>query len=317
MIPAARCPSEFRRAERDRTRRPEMAHPFRPHLHHDPTQYRVWPCPGGRRPTAGWPPQAPARYALGTSRGEEAPVMAEPGDRRAAPAGGHGRLRASHADRDQAIEVLKDAFAQGRLDTDELDARVGQAFASRTYAELAAVTADIPAAPAAIQPVAAAPVAAGQASTPARTLAKAGLRAALSVLVAAVVVGSAVLTQNLILMFLGVCAVPAAAIAVSGFLGYGVIDAWQERRSRAQLRSGPGQPGGGLGNEPSSPVRHGRPAPGTRPDPALPGRTRPDRTRTDRTRTDLRVRRPQPGRPHPHRRDARTPRGLRPVPDAV
>jgi Domain of unknown function (DUF1707) len=58
-----------------------------------------------------------------------------------------GRLRTSYVDREQAIEVLKDAFAQGRLDKDELDARVGQAFASRTYAELAALTADIPAGP--------------------------------------------------------------------------------------------------------------------------------------------------------------------------
>jgi len=75
--------------------------------------------------------------------------MAEPGDHRAAAAGGRGRLRASHADREQAIDLLKDAFAQGRLTGDELDSRVGQAFASRTYAELAALTADLPADPAA------------------------------------------------------------------------------------------------------------------------------------------------------------------------
>jgi hypothetical protein len=31
--------------------------------------------------------------------------------------------------------VLKAAFVQGRLTKDELDARVGQAFASRTYAQ--------------------------------------------------------------------------------------------------------------------------------------------------------------------------------------
>jgi len=55
-----------------------------------------------------------------------------------------GRLRASHADRERAVEVLKAAFVQGRLTKDELDARLGQAFASRTYSELAAVTADIP-----------------------------------------------------------------------------------------------------------------------------------------------------------------------------
>jgi uncharacterized protein DUF1707 len=41
---------------------------------------------------------------------------------------------------------------QGRLAKDELDARVGQALASRTYADLAALTADIPAEPAAAGP---------------------------------------------------------------------------------------------------------------------------------------------------------------------
>jgi hypothetical protein len=60
-------------------------------------------------------------------------------------AGGRGCLRASHADREQMIEVLKAAFVQGRLTKDEFDLRVGQAFASRTYAELADLTADIPA----------------------------------------------------------------------------------------------------------------------------------------------------------------------------
>jgi hypothetical protein len=63
-------------------------------------------------------------------------------------AAGHGRLRASHADREQVIDTLKTAFADGRLDKDELDARVGQTIVARTYAQLATVTADIPAAPA-------------------------------------------------------------------------------------------------------------------------------------------------------------------------
>ena len=49
--------------------------------------------------------------------------------------GGHpGRLRTSHADRDQAINVLKAAFVQGRLTKPEFDLRVGQVLASRTYA---------------------------------------------------------------------------------------------------------------------------------------------------------------------------------------
>ena len=67
--------------------------------------------------------------------------MTGPGDEMA----GGDRLRASHADREQVIEVLKAAFVQGRLAKDEFDARVGQVFTARTYAELTAVTADLPA----------------------------------------------------------------------------------------------------------------------------------------------------------------------------
>jgi hypothetical protein len=80
--------------------------------------------------------------------------MAGPGDAMAAGAVGRGPMRASHADREQVIEVLKDAFVHGRLNRDQLDARAGQALAARTYAELAAVTADIPPAPAAPAPAA-------------------------------------------------------------------------------------------------------------------------------------------------------------------
>ncbi len=61
---------------------------------------------------------------------------------------GRGRLRASDADRERAIETLKVAFAQGRLTRDELDLRAGQAFGARTYADLAAATSNIPARPA-------------------------------------------------------------------------------------------------------------------------------------------------------------------------
>ena len=71
--------------------------------------------------------------------------MAGPGDERAPAAESRSHLRASHADRDQVVETLKAAFVQGMLAKDEFDLRVGQAFASRTYAELAVVTADIPA----------------------------------------------------------------------------------------------------------------------------------------------------------------------------
>ena len=70
----------------------------------------------------------------------------------AAGAAGRGRLRASHADREQAIGTLKSAFVRGMLDKDEFDLRVGQAFASRTYADLAAVTAGLPAGLPAVRP---------------------------------------------------------------------------------------------------------------------------------------------------------------------
>jgi Domain of unknown function (DUF1707) len=67
-------------------------------------------------------------------------VRPEPGAQ-AAAAG----LRASRADRERVIDLLKAALVQGRLDRDEFDARIGQALASRTYEGLAAITADIPA----------------------------------------------------------------------------------------------------------------------------------------------------------------------------
>ncbi len=76
--------------------------------------------------------------------------MTGPGD--AMAAAGRGLMRASNADREQVIGMLKVAFVQGRLTKDELDLRVGQAFTARTYAGLAVVTADIPAEPTAAQP---------------------------------------------------------------------------------------------------------------------------------------------------------------------
>jgi len=78
--------------------------------------------------------------------------MAGPGDEMAAGAASRGPVRASHADREQAIEALKAAFVHGRLTKDELDERAGLALAARTCADLAAVTADIPPVPAASGP---------------------------------------------------------------------------------------------------------------------------------------------------------------------
>ncbi len=77
--------------------------------------------------------------------------MSQPGDQASAAWVNYGRVRASHADREQLIGVFKAAFVQGRLTKDEFDTRVSQAFAARTYTELAAITADIPAGPIAVR----------------------------------------------------------------------------------------------------------------------------------------------------------------------
>jgi hypothetical protein len=59
-------------------------------------------------------------------------------------AGSYARMRASTTDRDRSIEVIKASFVEGRLTKDELDLRLGQAFVSRFFAELMAITADLP-----------------------------------------------------------------------------------------------------------------------------------------------------------------------------
>jgi hypothetical protein len=57
------------------------------------------------------------------------------------------RLRASDADRDRVVEVLRAALSDGRLDPAEFDERVGAALAARTMGALAPLTADLVAAP--------------------------------------------------------------------------------------------------------------------------------------------------------------------------
>jgi hypothetical protein len=79
-------------------------------------------------------------------------MATEPGEEPAASAAGRGYLRVSDAEREQVIGALKAAFVRGMLAKDEFDLRVSQAFASRTYADLATVTAGLPAGPATAQP---------------------------------------------------------------------------------------------------------------------------------------------------------------------
>jgi Domain of unknown function (DUF1707) len=74
----------------------------------------------------------------------EAPVTAGRWDPVTVYRTGRDRLRASDADREQVVDTLATAFVQGRLGKDEFCARAGQALASRTYGEPAAITLGIP-----------------------------------------------------------------------------------------------------------------------------------------------------------------------------
>lgn len=55
-----------------------------------------------------------------------------------------GQLRASDADREHVASLLRQAAGDGRLDLGELDERLSQAYAARTYADLEPLTSDIP-----------------------------------------------------------------------------------------------------------------------------------------------------------------------------
>lgn len=56
-------------------------------------------------------------------------------------------MRAGDADRNRAIDVLKAAFAEGRLTREELAWRESRVLAARTYGELAALVGDLPVGP--------------------------------------------------------------------------------------------------------------------------------------------------------------------------
>jgi hypothetical protein len=209
-------------------------------------------------------------------------------------ASGGDRLRAGHADREQVVETLKDAFVPGRLTRDEFDARAGRALAARTFADLAALTAGIPPGPAA----------AGSARPAAprrrRPLARAAAGSGSCLIIAAAAIWAHPLLDP------GASSAPYeswaalmallalfALVAALGFLGYGAAASWELRRSRGQLPPGPGPGGHDLDGE-----RRGE----TGQDPVL--RT----LRTNQPRADLRVHKSRPRRQHIPARADRAPR---------
>ncbi|MGO8889710.1 MAG: DUF1707 domain-containing protein [Streptosporangiaceae bacterium] len=164
-----------------------------------------------------------------------------PEDHRRAAASRRGQLRAAQADREDVIDALKAAYVAGRLTEDEFEARVGQAFASRTHADLATITADIPAAPVAARP----------ARMPDRVVAW-----GTAVIIAAAALGGAVLVGGSALILWAITMTGALLFTVSVLL-----NERQERRSRTRRppRSAPGGPAligertGRTGHEPPRP----------------------------------------------------------------
>jgi hypothetical protein len=168
-------------------------------------------------------------------------------------AAGSGHVRASRADRERAIDALKAAFVEERLTKDELDVRAGQAYTSRTYAELAAITADLPAAPRAPAPRAPAPRApAPRAPAPRATAPLATASAGRPPLGRAkkVVLLTAGLTLQPILVVLAVLSgndgfgkivgisLPVYFIFVTG-AAFALIDSLHERRKRSRGQAPP------------------------------------------------------------------------------
>jgi hypothetical protein len=183
-------------------------------------------------------------------------------------ASGRGRLRAGHAEREQAIDTLKAAFVDGQLTKDEFVIRAGQALAARTCADLAALTADIPPRPPAAR------TARPSAPVRRRPLAWAAAKSGACLIIAAAAMwvlyflikddghyhgipGANAPYENLyplalILAFGAVC-------AAIGIAGSAVATSLQQRRSRRQLPPGPGGPAlkaerrGGTGHDPVPP----------------------------------------------------------------
>jgi len=170
-----------------------------------------------------------------------------------------GHLRTSRADREQAVDMLKAAFVQGRLTKGEFDLRIGQAFASRTYADLAALTADISDGVTSAQPPA------GHAGEPDKALsfktaARVGaVGAAPSVASAAVVL----VQSSAVPAVVGVLLVGLTGVFVAGLLAtLLMVLSWAIRRAQHRAAQGPPSGPAGLAAKRQAsrelpPTRHG------------------------------------------------------------
>ena len=116
-----------------------------------PAQYpRYGPPDGTQVPPGGYPVPAAGYQAPPTAYqvppgGYPVPPSGYPVPHAGYQVRTHASMRASSADRERAVDVLKAGFTEGRLTQDEYNDRMGRAYAARTYGDLAALTADLPA----------------------------------------------------------------------------------------------------------------------------------------------------------------------------
>jgi DUF1707 SHOCT-like domain len=132
------------------------------------------------------------------------------------------RLRASHADREQAIRQLKAAFVHGRLTKEEFDGRMDYAFVARTYAELTRLTDDLPATPL--------PAPARGCSRPlADANVQAGGRAIAHTAVIAVLLWAAAIVTFNGAMFVAAFGATCTIVAISAMTGSRLLGLWLDR----------------------------------------------------------------------------------------
>jgi hypothetical protein len=140
---------------------------------------------------------------------------------------GGNPLPVTYADRERVIRILKAALDQGRLTEDEHDERTAQASVSRSRAELAGLTADLPAGITAVPP------------------SVRDVRIAVGVIIAAAGVLAAVLVTNPdnILAFMAALGAIATLIVVPVLTVGLIIDVRHQKRSGGQLPPGPAAAG--------------------------------------------------------------------------
>jgi hypothetical protein len=123
-----------------------------PAWEHDPqspwaprAQYRTAPQPDQPAPQPSQYPASP--YPASPYQTVQHPAWQYPA------MGVNPAMRAATADRERAVDVLRAGFTEGRLTQAEYNHRMGRAYEARTYGELMALTADLPAGPLPVPPM--------------------------------------------------------------------------------------------------------------------------------------------------------------------